>query len=220
MLTFSCVHVVMDASQLIRIRMEKAQKYVARAQPTDSSMHTYRTMIQAASGGCPAPTPRTSGVSGQAATPGFVEQYSSRTAEPAGTVVTPDGTYVTRYQTLAAEGHLRLGSQGSGSLKYSGDSVAYRNAGRAECTGPAPNGTPLALPTPGCDDNGVYAEPGRYDPAHPDSRLLVPAPCGIPQVAPHYVTPPCTNDGTSIYLNGAWSNIPNRDVVYPLPPSG
>ncbi len=210
----------MDASQLIRIRMEKAQKYVARAQPTDSSMHTYRTMIQAASGGCPAPTPRTSGVSGQAATPGFVEQYSSRTAEPAGTVVTPDGTYVTRYQTLAAEGHLRLGSQGSGSLKYSGDSVAYRNAGRAECTGPAPNGTPLALPTPGCDDNGVYAEPGRYDPAHPDSRLLVPAPCGIPQVAPHYVTPPCTNDGTPIYLNGAWSNIPNRDVVYPLPPSG
>lgn len=210
----------MDASQLIRIRMEKAQKFVARAQPQDSSMHTYRTMIKAASGGCPAPTPRTSGVSGQAATPGFVEQYSSRTAEPAGTVVTPNGTYVTRVQTVAAEGHLRLGSQGSGSLKYSSDSVAYRNAGRAECTGPAPNGAPLALPTPGCDGNGVYAEPGRYDPAHPDSRLLlVSAPCGIPQVAPHYVTPPCTNDGTPIYINGSWSNLPNGNVTYPLPPS-
>jgi hypothetical protein len=202
--------------------MEQAQKYVSRAQPTDSSMHTYRTMIKAASGGCPPPAglPRVSGLSGQASTPGYVEQYNNPRSEPAGTVVTPDGTYVTRFQTIAAEGHLRLGSQGTGSLKYSSDSVALRNAGRAECSGPLPNGTPLALPTPGCGNAGVYLEPGRYDPNHPDDRLLVPAPCGIPQVVPHYVPPKCTFDGTPLYIDGAWTNQPDNKVVYPQPPSG
>ena len=213
----------MDASQLIRIRMENAQKFVARAQPVDSSFNTYRKMITAASGGIvggqPAMEARQSGVSGQAATPGYVEQYSSSTAEPVAATLLADGSRAVQYRTLAQEGHLRLGSQGSGGFKYSCDSVALRNAGRAECTGPAPNGEPLALPTPGCDSSGVYYEPGSYDLGHPDSRLLVPAPC-IPDHDQRRVVPvQCANDGTPIYINGSWSNIPSNRAVYPLLPS-
>ena len=213
----------MDASQLIRIRMENAQKYVSRSQAVDSSLHTYRKMITAASGGivggAPAIQPRTSGVSGQAAAPGYVEQYSSSTAEPVAATLLADGSRVVQYRTLAQESHLRLGSQGSGAFKYSCDSIALRNAGRAQCTGPAPNGEPLALPTPGCDSSGVYYEPGSYDLGHPDSRLLVPAPCAPTHDQRHVVQAPCANDGTPVYLNGAWSNIPGNHAVYPLLPS-
>jgi len=213
----------MDASQLIRIRMENAQKFVARAQPVDSSLNTYRKMITAASGGIvggqPASQPRTSGVSGQAATPGYVEQYSSSTVEPVAATLLADGSRPVQYRTLAQESHLRLGSQGSGSFKYSCDSVALRNAGRAECTGPAPNAQPLALPTPGCDSSGVYYEPGSYDLAHPDDRLLVPAPCAPTHDQRHVVQAPCANDGTPVYINGSWSNIPSNKAIYPLPPS-
>lgn len=213
----------MDASQLIRIRMENAQKFVARAQPADSSLHTYRKMITAASGGIvggqPAIQPRTSGISGQAGTPGYVEQYSSPTAEPVAATLLADGSRPVQYRTLAQESHLRLGSQGSGSFKYSCDSVALRNAGRAECTGPVPNGAPLALPTPGCDSSGVYYEPGSYDLGHPDDRLLVPAPCAPNHDQRRVVPAPCANDGTPIYLNGSWSNIPSHKAIYPQLPS-
>jgi hypothetical protein len=213
----------MDASQLIRIRMENAQKFVARAQPVDSSLNTYRKMITAASGGIvggqPASQPRTSGISGQAASPGYVEQYSNPRAEPVAATLLADGTRVIQTRALVQEDHLRLGSQGSGSFKYSCDSVAYRNAGRAECTGPVANGEPLALPTPGCDSSGVYYEPGSYDLSHPDERLLVPAPCAPTHDERRVVPAPCANDGTPVYLNGAWTNVPSNKVVYPALPS-
>lgn len=213
----------MDASQLIRIRMENAQKFVARAAPVDSSLNTYRKMITAASGGIvggqPAAQPRTSGISGQAASPGYVEQYSNPLAEPVAATLLADGSRAVQTRALVQESHLRLGSQGSGSFKYSSDSVAYRNAGRAECTGPVPNGAPLALPTPGCDSSGVYYEPGSYDLGHPDARLLVPAPCAPTNDQRHVVPAPCANDGTPVYLNGVWTNIPSNKVVYPALPS-
>jgi hypothetical protein len=203
--------------------MENAQKFVARAQTVDSSLHTYRKMVTAASGGIvggqPAVQPRTAGIAGQAAAPGYVEQYSNPVAEPVAATLLADGTRVVQTRALVQESHLRLGSQGSGSFKYSCDSVALRNAGRAECTGPAPNAEPLALPTPGCDSSGVYYEPGSYDLNHPDSRLLVPAPCAPTHDQRRVVPAPCANDGTPIYINGGWSNVPSNKAVYPALPS-
>ncbi len=205
----------MDASQLTRIRMEKAQQYVSRNKPVDSSLQTYRTMLVAASGGCT--TPNT-------ATGGYVEQYASPTATPVG-VTMRDGVVLAReIRTKTEEDHLRLGSQGSGSFVRSCDSVALRNAGRAECSGPSRTSTVRGITymTPGCEPNSsVYYEPGSYDLAHPDSRLLVPAPCGIVGADLRRTTKaPCAPVDTPLYVNGAWTHQTTTEAVYPLPPSG
>ncbi len=204
----------MDASQLIRIRMEKAQQYVSRNKPVDSSLQTYRTMIAAASGGCT--TPNNSTV-------GFVEQCASPTAVPVG-VTMRDGVVLAReYRTKTQEDHLRLGSQGSGSFKVSCDSVALRNAGRAECSGPSRTAAPIGISymTPGCEPNSsVYYEPGSYDLAHPDPNLLVPAPCGITGAdLQRTIQAPCAPVDTPLYINGAWTHQTKTEAVYPLPPS-
>jgi hypothetical protein len=205
----------MDASQLTRLRMEKAQQYVNRNKPVDSSLQTYRTMLVAASGGCT--TPNNSTV-------GFVEQCASPTAVPVG-VTMRDGVVLAReYRTKAEEDHLRLGSQGSGSFKNSCDSVALRNAGRAECSGPSRSSTVLGISymTPGCEPNSsVYYEPGSYDLAHPDSRLLVPAPCGpVGADLQRTIRAPCAPVDTPLYVNGAWTHQTKTEFVYPPPPSG
>jgi hypothetical protein len=195
--------------------MEQAQKYVSRNKPVDSSLQTYRTMITAASGGCTTPN---------ASTVGFVEQYASPTAEPVG-VTMRDGVVLARQlRTKTQEDHLRLGSQGSGSFKVSCDSVALRNAGRAECTGPSRTAEPLGITymTPGCEPNSsVYYEPGSYDLAHPDSRLLVPAPCGPIGADLHRtIQAPCAPVDTPLYVNGTWTHQTTTTTVYPPPPSG
>ena len=204
----------MDASQLTRIRMEAAQQYKSRAQPAvDASLQTYRTMIKAAAGGC-LPQP---------ATPtGFVEQCPSCDNRVVG-VTQIDGTTVRQTRTLVQEGHLRLGSQGSASQFVSADAVAYRRAGRAECAGPAPSAVGITVPTPGCGDcaTAVYGEPGRYDPLHPDDRLLVPAPCGIPAEERRVVPAPCAYDSTPYYdpVAATWTHQDRGSVVYPALPS-
>ncbi len=204
----------MDASQLIRIRMEAAQQYKSRAQPAvDASLQTYRTMIKAAAGGC-LPQP---------ATPtGFVEQCPNCDNRVVGTVQVGD-TFVRQTRTLAQEGHLRLGSQGSASQIVSADAIAYRRAGRAECAGPAPSAVGITVPTPGCGDceTAVYGEPGRYDPLRPDDRLLVPAPCGIPAEERRVVPAPCAHDSTPYYdpVAAQWTHQDRGTLVYPVPPS-
>jgi hypothetical protein len=205
----------MDASQLTRIRMEKAQLYVSRNKPVDSSLQTYRTMLTAASGGCT--TPNNSTV-------GFVEQCPSPTAVPVG-VTMRDGVVLAReYRTKTQEDHLRLGSQGSGSAVTSCDSVALRNAGRAECSGPSRTSTVrgISYTTPGCGTatSAVYYEPGSYDLAHPDPNLLVPAPCGIKGAElQRTIKAPCAPVDTPLYINGAWTHQTKTEAVYPLPPS-
>lgn len=195
--------------------MEKAQQYVNRNKPVDSSLQTYRTMITAASGGCTTPN---------ASTTGFVEQYASPTAEPVG-VTMRDGVVLARQlRTKTQEDHLRLGSQGSGSVTRSCDSVAFRNAGRAECSGPSRTSTVRGITymTPGCEPiSSVYYEPGSYDLAHPDPNLLVPAPAGIIGADLHRtIQAPCAPVDTPLYVNGAWTHQTTTETVYPPPPSG
>jgi hypothetical protein len=204
----------MDASQLTRIRMEAAQQYKSRAQPAvDASLQTYRTMIKAAAGGCAA----------QPAQPlGLVEQCPNCDNRVVGTVQVGD-TFVRQTRTLAQEGHLRLGSQGSASQIVSADAIAYRRAGRAECAGPTPSAVGITVPMPGCGDcsGAIYGEPGRYDPLHPDPRLIVPAPCGIPAEERRVVQAPCANDSTPYYdtVAGTWTHQDGGHLVYPLLPS-
>lgn len=195
--------------------MEKAQQYVNRNKPVDSSLQTYRTMITAASGGCASPINPTIG---------YVEQYASPTATPVGVTMRDGEVLARQIRTKTQEDHLRLGSRGSGSYTVSCDSVALRNAGRAECSQPSSATAPLGITytTPGCETNSsVYYEPGSYDLAHPDPNLLVPAPAGIIGADLHRaVQAPCAPVDTPLYINGAWTHQTTTISVYPPPPSG
>jgi hypothetical protein len=168
----------MDASQLLRIRMEQAPKIIPRSKPVDASFLTYQRMITAnATCRCDTPQPPI----------------------PLETGVKYEGCTIpgsNKCVFLQKEGHLRMGSSGSGSKVYSGD-VALKNAGNAQYSTPGVQNGQLYITISGCcdADAGYYGEPGRYDPLRPDDRLLLKkAPCGNCIDNKRYVGPECCSD--------------------------
>lgn len=159
----------MDASKLIELRRQAAEVYRSRANPSDSSLHTYNLRVKAAAQQYSAAT-----LSQTQGNPNFIpSNATSCCLTPAGfTSAASPG--VNSYPSSRLQG----GSAGGRTMTY--DGITSRAAGLAVCCGPTP---------PPAEPAGIYYSTCCYDERLPSSTYTPPCKPGYNQT-PHFVQPP------------------------------
>ncbi len=150
----------MDASKLIELRRQAAEVYRSRANPSDSSLHTYNLRVKASAQSLQ--TPAT-----------YIPGPANCCLTPAGLTSISPG--VNAYPTSRLQG----GSAGGRTVTY--DAITSRAAGLAVCCTPAgPPAEPL----------GIYYSTCCASERPPSSMYISPCPAPPYNQTPHFVRPP------------------------------